>query len=832
MIKQSLTHLLAFCKRVRLLLEIMGSLIALFLLCGLILLARLSVGPINLDSYIPQIETALKMPEIGLQASVEHLQLAWRDWDRPFEIELVNVHVQKDKNPHWLTVHHVGVSLQLYALLKGDIVLKQLHLYRPHILLEREEGGNFSLGFEDAPLDPHFSFKEVAPFLSLKGAPPFLRKFQDLRKISINDARIVLRDAHEGKTWTLPRLSLALHRYYTGSRATFTVLSSHDKEKLLIDLTYKIDQDFLELTTKFQQFSFHKFLSKARPTFAYDNVLSFLEQWAAPLTGKAHLALSSTSFQIIEGAGDLTFEKGYINSSLDTLPSLLVESGNMTFSFSPHLLDIKNFSLLSGEMALHFSGNLSSPKAPLGLFNLMKPGQTLAIEGKIEDFPLGRLDAFWPQNLAKPARSWLTENVKKGILSEGHLILQGHGEESGWTLDDLHGTLSGKEIELSYLKDMPPITGITAVSTFTHQGFDINVSSGKVDALTLHDGKVLITKLDTDNEELALVAKIKGPLGSALNVIKHEPIAYNEIDMKTTKGNIDLILHMSFPLLADLQFKDVKLNLKGSGKNVAFTRPLTKNLKAEFKNGSLTINLTQDKMLMKGRGDLNKIPGTTLTYTHHFTSSDSYKLQIEINTTVDFSDFSRLGFDCGDYAKGAARAKVVYQSKTERQGQLAVNLDTTLSSLSFPPLEWKKERGQKGEIAFVLHFDKKKLIKMDDLTMSSPRYSLKGNVLFNAHNEWKTIHLSQLKAPHTHTAMTLHALPHHSYAVSFEGKELDLEKVWEHLDKEDEKTNSQAQLSIGLALPSLHVRSMRRRLHILQRDISNIPIRQRLQKIY
>src|SRR5690606_37390922 len=125
-------------KSIRFLFDTLFSLIGLIFLILLLLLGRLSMGPINLDFITPDVESALNSPQNGFKGTVQHTQLVWRKWYRPFEIELVNVKLQMNQQPQEINIDHIGVSLKLYKLLFGDVSLKAIRFYRPHILLERD----------------------------------------------------------------------------------------------------------------------------------------------------------------------------------------------------------------------------------------------------------------------------------------------------------------------------------------------------------------------------------------------------------------------------------------------------------------------------------------------------------------------------------------------------------------------------------------------------------------------------------------------------------------------------------------------------------------------
>jgi hypothetical protein len=793
-------------KLTRFFFEVVGSILGLLCILLLLLLGRLSMGPINLEFLTADIEAAFSAPQIGVSASIEQTQLVWHRWNRPFEIELVNVQLQKGENPQWLRIEHVGVSLRLLHLLAGDVSLKQLRIYRPHILLERDESGSFSLGFGESKPDQEFSFEEIAPLLALGGSNPALGKLNDLSKISIIEADILLKDEEENQSWELPRSTFVLKRHINGFQTELTLNPKKGYGSFTLGLAHQLGSVRFDVFANFKHISFKDLIEKDRPALSLpqaqdmtiDDFINFFQHWDIPLNGSAHLAFIPKTAQLIEGACNIDMGKGELDLSLAKLLPLPITSGNLTILATPHHIELKNASLLSDEMLLHLSGNLASPLSPLGLKSLFKPGQTLDVQGKVEDLLLDHLAALWPENLAHLAREWLIENLRKGTLTEATFTFKGHGEESGLIVDNLQGTLAGEGAEVTYLKGLPPAQKVKAAATFDKQGFYIKLYSGEVDNIHIKEGQIKISGLDTDNEALNLNIKAKGPLPDVLDIINHKPLeyaSYGGINPKKTKGNGEVSLTVDFPLLANLQFKDVKMTLKGAFKGVELERKITDELTVQVKEGDFTVNLTQNQMQIQGKGNVNKLP-SNLTYTHFFTDSKPYELLIQLETTASFEDFNRLGFDYRNYGKGPTKAKVTYELEKEEKSRLTVDLDTTHASLVFPPLEWEKKVGEKGELSFELIFKEGHLVKMKDLKMLSPSYSLQGEVLFS-NKAWKSILLSEFKGPHTETQIVLYTPKENVYEVTFKGHSVNLEKFLEYVEKE-EHTKDQTRIDIKL----------------------------------
>jgi len=782
-------------KAARLFLEVIGSLIGLLCVVLLLLLGRLSMGPIHLDFLTADIEAAFKVPEAGLSATIGSTQLVWHSWDRPFEIELINVELQKGENSHWLKIDQVGVSLRLYRLLAGDVSLKQIRLYRPHILLERDETGQFSLGFGGSSPNQEFSFEEMAPLLALGGSNAQLGKLNDLSKISIMDAHILLKDEKEGQSWELPQATFTLKRKTKGFQTLLTLKAKEGNGSLTLGLNHDLGSARFDAFAEFHHISFKKLIEKDRLALnsaetgnkTVDDLLNFFQHWNVPLHGKVHVALIPETLQAIEGACNIDIGQGELDLSVAKLLPLPVASGNLSVVLSPHGMELKNVSLLSEEMLVQLSGKLISPESPLFLKNLLGLGQSLEIQGKIEDLLLDHLSALWPQGLAHHAREWMTENMRMGTLTEATFSLKGHGDEKGFTLDRLQGTLAGEGAEVTYLKGLPPAENVKASATFDKQGFDIKIFSGSVKGIRLQTGQILISKLDTDNEAFSLDVRAKGPLSDILDVIDHKPLeyaTYGGIDPKKAKGESEVNLHLDFPLVSTLQFKDVKMALKGTMKKIALERKITDDLTAQLSEGNLAIDLTHNQMTIRGKGVLNQLP-SSLTYTHYFTTSRPYELQIQVETTASFEDFKRMRFDYGEYASGPTKTKLTYTHEKGDKSRLIMNIDTTSATLKFPPLEWEKKAGEKGELSFAVVFKDHQLAKIKELKMTSPTYSLQGEIHFDSHKAWKTILLSEFKGPHTQTQVVLHTPHKDAYEVTFKGQSVDLEKFLEYIEKEE-----------------------------------------------
>lgn len=781
-------------KSVRLIFETLLVLIGLTLFALTLLIGRLAYGPINLDFLNPEIESALNIPESGIKGSLEHTQLAWHQWAHPFEIELVDVKLHLDQKPHEVHIDSIGISIRLPSLLMGELSPKALRFYRPQILLERDEEGKFLFGLGEADAADEFSFDELSTLITLDKSSPSLGIFNDLKVISIVDAHVEIKDDQANQVWQLPKSTLTLTRYKSGFFGEVFLRPQVGSDYLKITLSHTLGSERISFKAKFRNLAFSNlFESKenlvCKPNNELNNlddIMNMLQCWNIPLNGRLKVAFNPSTLEIIKGSGEIDLEKGTLDLSMTKFHPLPISSGSLAFTLSKDKFNLQRFTALSTEMLLYLEGELDSSSI-LTLTNFFSTGQQLELRGKIEDLPLDHLGSLWPEELGPNAREWVIKNLKKGLIKEATISFRGHGEEQGFVIDDLRGDIEGVDSEVTYLDGLPPVENVHAHATFDSKGFDVKLHSGNYKSVQVKDAKAFIKGLDTDNESISLQLSVDGPLDEILEILNHKPLEYASsagIDPKKVKGTGSATLKIDFPLLTDLQLKDVKLSANGTMKDVSLERKITDKQTAHLSNGNLSLNLTQDQMKISGKGIVNNFR-SSITSEHYFTKQAPYKLQLKVEAATKFNDLKQFGFEENQYIHGSTNASIIYSLDQQDNGHLSVNLDITPSTLSFPPLEWQKNPGEKGEISFGLNFDNGNLTKIDQLKIVASPYTIKGDVSFDSQKDWTNIHLSEFRGPHSDTQATFKRSRKDTYEISFTGNSVNLENFLSYLDKQN-----------------------------------------------
>ncbi len=123
-------------------------------------------------------------------------------------------------------------------------------------------------------------------------------------------------------------------------------------------------------------------------------------------------------------------------------------------------------------------------------------------------------------------------------------------------------------MSIAYIPELPPVITGEAKLVVSGSEFSVDIPQGKIvlpsgQEIALTEGRFYIPDLRIDPQEGVIAFKANGATPTVLELLDHKPLGYiQSVGMKpdflggTAAGGFTL----SMPLLADLEFKDIKLN--------------------------------------------------------------------------------------------------------------------------------------------------------------------------------------------------------------------------------------------------------------------------------
>lgn len=793
--------------------EIVISITGLVLVALACVIIRLANGPIDLNFLNSDVQAALNSSEIGVSGSIQGTQLAWHGWSHPLEIQVKELQLFTHKGDEILNVPEVGISLNLFKLVSGEIVVKKIRIYSPRIILRRDEKGEFALGVTKDDHQAEISLVDLLKFLSIDPDNKALGKLNDLHKISILKAQLDVIDQDGKQNLSFPRLDLILNRRHTGFDANFKIYSSEKSGKVDLLITHKQGEDRADAHLICSHVSLsHLFecaLEDLKTTL--DHHIHFLSRLEAPLSGEAHFAFNPKTAEIIEGKTDLTIHHGALESILEGDFSLGMKSGQIAIEVSPTQIILKNLGLYTGDTLLNIQGSLTSSQGALTLSRIPTAAQ-LSLQASLKDLPLKDLSQYWPAFAATDAREWIVDHMTSaGVVGEGSLDVEGAFTEAGYQSRKFQGKLSLQDGAIEYLNGLPLAEGIEGSATFTDDGFDINLVQGHVGEAQLTQGHIKITGLSNDQEAIDINLKLQSSLPEVLRIIDHAPLMYAQkagLDPTCTKGNVKGTLHFDFPLLADLKFDDVKINIEGIATQAALKTEIGKSkFPIDLQNGKLMVHVTEKNMNIEGPATINNIPAK-LKWVENFEENQKQPFQTQLLAQLEATadDLKRHGYDYTAFVNGPTPFLLTYTKTSEANAALNFNFNLTPSQISIPHIGWQKKEGEAARLQFSIDLESGDLKRLNNVHLTSGYLQAAGTADFDKEGDWQDLNLTHIQFPKTNASLFISRPETGGYFLKARGKEINAAPFMTYLDEgEKQKREEITPLVMDADLEAIHM---------------------------
>src|SRR6185437_6283991 len=189
----------------RILIRVLAGLVA-----GIAVIAGFGVwllwqGPVALDPVAPLIAAALSRDN-GITASVDHALVSLNN-DGRIGVLARGVHLSRPESGATLTFDELNLEFTLRAALRGVIAPTSIAVTKPQLQLVREADGSFHLGVGelDAPAAEDWGAKFVRDLVK---PPSGGGTLGDLRRVSVQQASLVVDDRYLGVTWRAENVDL------------------------------------------------------------------------------------------------------------------------------------------------------------------------------------------------------------------------------------------------------------------------------------------------------------------------------------------------------------------------------------------------------------------------------------------------------------------------------------------------------------------------------------------------------------------------------------------------------------------------------------------------
>jgi hypothetical protein len=730
-------------KKIKLTFKILAGLLLIGLITLALILWRLSSHPLQLNTFIPEIEQQLADLPGGFSARLKGLDLFWNRKEYGLELKLVDVDLMGPAGTRVVNAPEIDVSLSVRALMSGVVALSSVELNDLKVTLVRGDDRTFRFFSQATDKSP-----EVVPnpgqhpssdvtstvqhFVGVLRSDPdpdyplsYLKQFRIAGEVDIEDH--------------VSGLSWSMHV----NEATFVGVDGEIQGDLslgfsapqavagvALDLGISTNHSVIDTSLEF---------SGLQPASlaSLDDRLGQLSSLSAAVSGTISSSLTlpdeihSLTARVKTGAGQYSNPNFYPTPLKFNSTDLQMDADPAGKSAKISSLDI-SLGKSTSPLTLHLSGG----------GDLGDGSVSVQFKALLQNLEVTEMDLYWPQGVALGARNWLVDNLVAGEVSQASLdmaMVLPLGPESQFQLKELKGDVSFNGLTVDYYGSLPVATGVDGSGSYDRHGFDLNVNNGRVHGASIDSGKVLITGLDNKKAAIAVNTQLSGELADIYAVLEAPLLNLDQVTGFTSSqlsGKVVSSFGIELPLRASLEKEDIRYKADGR-----ITGGALQNLfrGRGVQNAKIDIHLTQSGLKMSGPLEFGGAP-LTIDWSTHLTGAEKGRSDFVVdNPQLTAAAITPLNEDLSKYLQGEFAFNAKGNIGPGKNLKVSVQSDLTDAELSVPRIMWAKPVGEAASLGFTLLRDQDgpihgqdvkirlgtlKSSGQVDLDLSEPRLSL------------------------------------------------------------------------------------------------------------
>ena len=799
--------------------QLLGGLGAGLAIIAMLAAWQLSSGPISLAFLSPYIENAVNAGHKSFKLSLEDTILTWAGWQRTLDIRVINVKALRPDGSLIGSVPEVSFSLSGKALIGGLIAPSSIELFGPRLRIRREVDGTIDIGFQET----EGQSGEIGRRLigQLLAAPDSANPMSYLSRLEVVSAEVAFEDRQLGKSWVAPAADVSLRRDTLGLKGSVKLEIDVDRRRTEIAISgnYVTAQRRFDLIVDFHDISPAVFSS-----MYYE--LGPLRAFALPLQGTVTLGVT-TDGRVLAAGFNLKGGKGVFDLPQPIAQPLAVESVVLKghFEGEKNTIDVDDLTVGLGREGVfrlpgpanhdlplasvsakgryfgdtgrlevtQLAADLRGPTAELQLVADGFPGKNSAngdrgmavdVTGALRDVPVDQLRRYWPATWGADVHKWVVGHLTDGVMHQARVRFRLRPNDKG-ALEFLSvdGDMEASGVSVDYLPPMPPVRNAAAYMKFNEKRFDVFVSEGKSEGLTVREGTILFTGLDEVDQYADIALSVEGSFGDQLAYLEHEPLRYAsaiEIDPKSTKGTAQTQLKLQFLLEKALTLDGVKVSAKSKVTGVSAAKAV---LGRDISDGKLDIRVDKKGMDLTGAVNIGRIPAT-LVWRENFDDKRKfrrrYNVRARITDTRQLADLNpNLSPFTEKFIRGELDAEVDYTIFNDDRRRLDIKTDITGAELLAPAFGWSKKPGVVGEAKMAMEFKGERITAVPSFTVNANDLDIQGLAHYRAgKGELQRIDFDRVAYGRTDIKGALIARPDGGWDAGCHGPSFDMTSMW------------------------------------------------------
>jgi len=335
-------------------------------------------------------------------------------------------------------------------------------------------------------------------------------------------------------------------------------------------------------------------------------------------------------------------------------------------------------------------------------------GPYLALAAEGEKIPVALAKQLWPITLVPPARRWVNERIKAGLIETvaytGAIqppAFDHRDPEPGWSGNDMRMDMTFSGAAVTPVGDIPEITGLNGTLTVKDETLTVSAQSGQATAptggtvqvpnsvfkilnLPLRDGK--IAELSTRIEGAAL------DLGAVGNSAPFYVLDRAGLEKGGVEGSGHFDIDARFPIEKQIDLEEVDWRATGQLKDFTDANPIMGHTVAK---ANVSLEANRDQVAIAGKGILDGLRADIDLVIPLGESGIAARQDVVISVTAE--QLKDKGIDLTTFLEGGMTLSV---AKTAGGQEFVIDLRQT--ELHLLALGWQKAKGVPAKASFKL----------------------------------------------------------------------------------------------------------------------------------
>lgn len=767
----------------------LAAVLALGVVAAAVLAIRLSQGPITIDRFKPEIEAALQPGDGSYRVSIGRTEIAWEGWDAGIRIRANGLTFERADGTSLAAVPAVSLRLGIGGLMRGDVTLKEMTLWRPQLRMVRRADGSIEMGLAQGPRGGSPVVSGLLSALASDRRSRIGGPLGELEAVNIIDGELLVDDAALGRAWQAQRVEGQLKRDDTGIVAALSFDLEVDNRviRFAARAQHTRDDGKIRVALDFKDLAPTLFASALGPMRA-------LAWFDTPFGGRIELQardsgrIESARFDLRGTRGSLRVP-GYYNTPLViqefALAGALSENGKR--------LDIGKFQIRTDGPTLTTAGVFKGDEAEWNYAGTFALSSVAA----------GDIRKYWPDGLKPTAREWVTTNIQAGRIDGLDLRIalrkRQHATEP-LLLDLVKGAFRFSGLTVRFMQHLPAVTKVEGTATFDDKDLKFAIAKGDLDGIRLTGGKVEILGFEKPAEDFVIVAPIEGQLSDILQILDAKPLNFASalgVNPLAITAETKATIRVNFPLTGDIKLDAIDIRADAELSKFAWRKGL---FGLDLADGRFKMSVTKAGMALTGETRLAD-EVATLKWTEGFGKNLNPRRTVELKSRFKTDTMAAAGLDIRAHMSGTFDAELKIIGTDDGRTQIDGSYDFRDARFVTPNMPIVKPLGMPATGRSLVVLVNQRVVAVPRFSLDSPVIKASGSTTFHPDGvTMRTMELTRLIAGRTDLRATMQGERDGSKTVKIDGAALDLVPLFKaQSEKKDDAPSPAMRISARLA---------------------------------